>query len=812
MSIADLVIYDGYLRSVRETADGTRSALQKKLDQIEALGGTLDQLSDIKDAAHNLDSLAEGMKVVMKLISKIGPLKVLAQPINQALDAVEKKAEQAHDIAQKLEQKLSPIGGGLDTGGNGIKALILALDEALAELDSVAAGVGDTALAVSQTHEHLPAAYAGAIGDAAATVRPVLAAAATVEAHVERINTSLAAFSAPFDGWDSLSARIADVFGRLTSISDTLSVLKGPLEVIEAAIKPIEWALDAIDFVFDLVIAPVLNPILDATGVTDLMKQAAESIAALLPDLALLDPLEAKAEEMVAALRAPLDQLGAAVHQFSDEVVRKILLGPLAADPTENGGLAVGDDGSGGNIGATIRALGGHDVVAGGLGNDALRGDAGNDMLIGGRGDDTLDGGDGKDVAFFLGNFREFTFSFPAKSDDAADPTSVVVTHARPPQGSAQQGIDTVTNVEHFAFFDATFDLSTLQNMQVSGSTSSKPASLEGTDAVDILIGGAGADTIRGHGGDDYIYGGGGSGDVLSGGGGADTFAGLSLGNRITDFSAQDRIIIEGPIPSRSAFKFDGGKMAVDIDGFGIFTDVLFLDGDFGGGDFIFARSGADTIITFRPYLPDLAEKTAVKPEAVNGIVSQGFLTGDGIGTFRVTLAANIGADYNNAVGVYEVDSFGRIVDARILFDGVRGVGALSTEITGVENGNRLGFFIIQNGVDFAYALADGDTLSFIDAVGAPATVFSSGLKLAVNGKATTQTVFHSYAANLNADGVQHALSGVMPGGDAITVGFEDETGSGDRDYQDVVFTAEWAVPEAADGGGHDPYNVDWIM
>jgi hypothetical protein len=51
--------------------------------------------------------------------------------------------------------------------------------------------------------------------------------------------------------------------------------------------------------------------------------------------------------------------------------------------------------------------------------------------------------------------------------------------------------------------------------------------------------------------------------------------------------------------------------------------------------------------------------------------------------------------------------------------------------------------------------------------------------------------IFHSFAAELNTDGVQHALSGVAPGGDAILIGFEDQTGGGDRDYEDVAFRVE---------------------
>ncbi len=51
--------------------------------------------------------------------------------------------------------------------------------------------------------------------------------------------------------------------------------------------------------------------------------------------------------------------------------------------------------------------------------------------------------------------------------------------------------------------------------------------------------------------------------------------------------------------------------------------------------------------------------------------------------------------------------------------------------------------------------------------------------------------MFHSYLANLNQDGLQHALSGVLPGGQSIIVGFEDMTGGGDFDYQDLIFRVD---------------------
>lgn len=66
-----------------------------------------------------------------------------------------------------------------------------------------------------------------------------------------------------------------------------------------------------------------------------------------------------------------------------------------------------------------------------------------------------------------------------------------------------------------------------------------------------------------------------------------------------------------------------------------------------------------------------------------------------------------------------------------------------------------------------------------------------SDISIAVNGVALDELVFHSFSEDLNSDGVRHALSGVEIGGESISVGFEDLTGGGDRDFEDVVFRVE---------------------
>jgi hypothetical protein len=79
--------------------------------------------------------------------------------------------------------------------------------------------------------------------------------------------------------------------------------------------------------------------------------------------------------------------------------------------------------------------------------------------------------------------------------------------------------------------------------------------------------------------------------------------------------------------------------------------------------------------------------------------------------------------------------------------------------------------------------------LSFVNSSGDAANLSDgSDISIAVNGAAVDEMVFHSFSEDMNIDGVQHALSGVEVGGQSIYVGFEDLTGGGDQDYEDVVF------------------------
>lgn len=280
-------------------------------------------------------------------------------------------------------------------------------------------------------------------------------------------------------------------------------------------------------------------------------------------------------------------------------------------------------------------------------------------------------------------------------------------------------------------------------------------------------------------------------------GGGADVVRGAVenfFGDVIDGFGLDDTMLFEGSTIARSAIDVTLGSaiLAVDTDGDGGSNGQLTLEGDFSAGDFMAVADSGDTLVTFETFLPVLRERQAINSSLVNGVINQNFLKGDGATDFRVTLRDLGFAGYANVLGVYEIDVAGNIVDTRILFKNANADKAASVLIEDVEGGHNLGFFIVQDAADWAATLAAGDTLSFVNSSGDAANVSDGAdISIAVNGAAVDEMVFHSFDEDMNSDGVQHALSGVEVGGEAITIGFEDLTGGGDRDYEDVAFRVE---------------------
>jgi len=265
-----------------------------------------------------------------------------------------------------------------------------------------------------------------------------------------------------------------------------------------------------------------------------------------------------------------------------------------------------------------------------------------------------------------------------------------------------------------------------------------------------------------------------------------DTFNNFEIGDSIEFISA-------GLDPSQISFSGSNPtQVVVDLDGTGPMApqSSFTINGDFSGGDFMVVNMGGQTIISFEAYLPTLSEGTQVDPSTINGINNQPFLQGTGTKDFTVEMKSTAGADFDNAIGVYEITPTGEIVDVEILAANAKDTSGSPFLLDSVDAGNALSFFLVRDGFEFIDGLSAGDALSFVDDSGEAANALAAQeIFLAVNGNvASALDTFHTYAAALNPNGATHVLSGVDEGGASITLGFEDSF-QFDDDFQDVVLT-----------------------
>ncbi len=116
-----------------------------------------------------------------------------------------------------------------------------------------------------------------------------------------------------------------------------------------------------------------------------------------------------------------------------DGAIGDLTLTGFAIDETITG--ATGND--------VLSGMDGNDILIGLAGNDTLNGGNGNDTLNGGAGNDTLDGGAGIDRTGYYNLFRTSGMS------TVAGVTTL--------SGSAAEGTDTLTSIEHVSFKDGEF-------------------------------------------------------------------------------------------------------------------------------------------------------------------------------------------------------------------------------------------------------------------------------------------------------------------------------------------------------------------
>ncbi len=244
-------------------------------------------------------------------------------------------------------------------------------------------------------------------------------------------------------------------------------------------------------------------------------------------------------------------------------------------------------------IGSDLNALGGDDVLMGGLGNDTFYGDTGNDYLNGGAGSDILNGGAGNDyyVVDSLGD-QVVEASGEGVDSVAASVNYTLSDNVENLYLSAGATVGTGNSGDNFLVGNQSWSNDRVGSI------------LNGLDGNDVLRGGPRFDTLNGGAGDDYLNGGGegivSEHDILNGGAGNDFYVVNHYLDEVVEAPGEGVDTLFKSVSSRDHYLpanienlFLGGSITSALDNSG--DNYLVANPTLGSG--LLANEGNDTLL-----------------------------------------------------------------------------------------------------------------------------------------------------------------------------------------------------------------------
>ncbi|MEJ6397055.1 Ig-like domain-containing protein [Yoonia sp. 208BN28-4] len=386
-----------------------------------------------------------------------------------------------------------------------------------------------------------------------------------------------------FTAWDLVNGDFKNFTDFLDAREADLGRLSDAIEELFDALEPVEWALDAAQAVQEEVIDPVVNAVLDATGLGDLINDLSQRLT---DEIAFLDGFSDALSRITLDLES-YDVAGL-VGNFWDQLAPAFDIGgpidllgnlPVQTFEAENGDLLI--------IGTKL--------------DDTLIGGNGDDDLVGLGGDDSINGGGGTDRAHYLSDITQTRIT--------QNPNGTITVSSQV-AGDADEGTDTLSSIELLRF--DTLGLGDVDTQFVSDFlyVAAGAPDLAGDGSDNWLFGDAASNDLAGGAGDDRLFGAAGD-DILNGGAGADTVFGGSGDDTITiDVSEGLDIVFGGDGTDRVVFvgssgvtiDFATGAVASGTDSAGLgpatpFDSVEIVSGT-ASKDLFLMADGAQTIAT----------------------------------------------------------------------------------------------------------------------------------------------------------------------------------------------------------------------
>ena len=520
---APLVDFKANLTHTRSNLRDLRGEVGNLETLVNGAQQALQTPARIESQATEFISTVRSMKFSLKVLEKVGPLKIVAKAVNNVLDELE-------DVAVRIRTKASDLDDRIERSGWPDR--LDRAEDRLEEAQDEIRGVEVQVLQYEGNAQSLINAYNMDI-----PFDPLAPASDATDAAVTPLNTILTDLNAIYDGIEanvddfrdaltsSLFAPILRVANQFNDINSSLRFLSGPLNKAYSLLSPLEPVLDAVGFIYSITVGPVVDWLLDNLGITALFDRIADEISGFLPSPDVLNGLEDRIDGAFVEVDAFLGELGwnTDIADFVDGLTDDIIaaLGLDGDEVLRNG--TEGDD--------TIVGRDGVDDILDGLGgDDQVSGLGGNDIFLESEGSDTLFGGDGDDRLILKGQVFDYVFY---SEDETGAPVRFTDTTGR-------YGDEIAHDIENFTFAGgATFTRTELlQNFHPVGSTpftstgdvdeyiyaaGPGPVEINAGGGDDWLVGSDGADTLNGEAGDDVFVSRRGA-DLVNGGSGIDTW------------------------------------------------------------------------------------------------------------------------------------------------------------------------------------------------------------------------------------------------------------------------------------------------
>jgi hypothetical protein len=284
-------VFDSAIASLQSTLSEF-TPLVTPVDSAAAAVGDIDTLlNDINsliDDASDIDQAMTTLGEVLEFLEPIPIIGELAGPLASALSEASGVMDTALSEARSFQSEtLTPMATTLNdvqTGLGDIRSVVVDLGQKIPgylNTVEILSYLLEIAQPLTEVLEGTDAAdrlnelvteltdVKTKLGSALAEVNPVLST----------IGKEVAAFSGIVTSIKSaMGSGVGDAINGLNSAASALSPMNHAFQRVEEAIKPLAWVLHALSCIFNKILKPVINAILNATGLSALVNDATDAI------------------------------------------------------------------------------------------------------------------------------------------------------------------------------------------------------------------------------------------------------------------------------------------------------------------------------------------------------------------------------------------------------------------------------------------------------------------------------------------------------------------------------------------------------